>query len=206
LPVFSKLRHHENNRKRSMLFRRHLAVALAFLAATGSVLAQTMGQAGPHAMPGHHDPGAAMPTMPGQDAFGAVQEIVRILEADPRTDWSKVDLAALREHLLDMNLVTLDATADQRMVANGLAVAVTGSGRTLTAIRRMMTAQAAQLSGLHGWAASVEPLSDGVLMTVTSVDPKEVAHIRGLGFIGLLASGSHHQGHHLAIARGELFH
>jgi hypothetical protein len=189
-----------------MLFRRHLAVALAFLAATGPVLAQTMGQAGPHAMPDHHNPGAATPTMPGQDAFGAVQEIVRILEADPRTDWSKVDLAALREHLLDMNLVTLDATADQRMVDNGLAVAVTGSGRTLTAIRRMMTAQAAQLNGLHGWAASAEPLSDGVLMTVTSADPKEVAHIRGLGFIGLLASGSHHQRHHLAIARGEPFH
>jgi hypothetical protein len=26
------------------------------------------------------------PTMPGQDAFGAIQEIVRLLEADPNTD------------------------------------------------------------------------------------------------------------------------
>ena len=29
------------------------------------------------------------PTMPGQDAFGAIQEIVQILDADPKTDWSK---------------------------------------------------------------------------------------------------------------------
>ena len=50
-----------------------------------------------------------MPTQPGQDAFGAIQEIVRILEADPATDWSKVDLEALREHLIDMNEVTLHA-------------------------------------------------------------------------------------------------
>src|SRR5215475_7467525 len=30
------------------------------------------------------------PTIPGQDAFGAIQEIVQILDADPNTDWSKV--------------------------------------------------------------------------------------------------------------------
>ena len=36
------------------------------------------------------------PTLPGQDAFGTIQEIVQILEADPNTDWSKVNIAALR--------------------------------------------------------------------------------------------------------------
>jgi hypothetical protein len=43
-------------------------------------------------------------------------------------------------------------------------------------------------------------------LTVTSSDPEEVAHIRGLGFIGLLVSGSHHQPHHLAMARNEMVH
>jgi predicted RNA binding protein YcfA (HicA-like mRNA interferase family) len=33
-----------------------------------------------------------------------------------------------------------------------------------------------------------------------------VQHIRGLGFIGILASGSHHQMHHLAVALGEMVH
>jgi hypothetical protein len=37
-------------------------------------------------------------------------------------------------------------------------------------------------------------------------DGTEIQHIRGLGFIGLLASGSHHQHHHLAIAKGEFDH
>ena len=41
-------------------------------------------------------------TMPGQDAFGAIQEIVQILQSDPKTDWSKVNIDALRQHLIDM--------------------------------------------------------------------------------------------------------
>lgn len=53
------------------------------------------------------------PTSPGQDAFGAIQEIVSILDLDPNTDWSKVDIAALREHLIDMNEVTLHAVANE---------------------------------------------------------------------------------------------
>lgn len=183
------------------------AAAIAvILAAASPALTQTMPHATPHTMPGQHGAGgAAMPIMPGQDAFGAIQEIVRILEADPHTDWSKVNLTALREHLIDMNLVTLDAATDQRPVENGLAVAVTGSGRTLAAIRRMVTAQTTELNRLPGWTATAEPLQDGVLFTVTSADPQEAAHIRGLGFIGLLASGSHHQRHHMAIAAGEPF-
>src|SRR6266700_4993554 len=36
-----------------------------------------------------------VPTLPGQDAFGAIGEIVAMLEADPKTDWSKIDLEAL---------------------------------------------------------------------------------------------------------------
>ena len=49
-------------------------------------------------------------------------------------------------------------------------------------------------------------LPNGELLTVTATDPKEVQHIRGLGFIGLLASGSYHQMHHLAMAKGEFDH
>jgi hypothetical protein len=84
-----------------------------------------------HAMPGHDQmPGmmqhrqqmmgthgghaarmaGTTPTLPGQDAFGTIQEIVRMLDADPKTDWSKVNLEALRQHLIDMNDVTLTPT------------------------------------------------------------------------------------------------
>jgi len=33
-----------------------------------------------------------------------------------------------------------------------------------------------------------------------------VQHIRGLGFIGVMVSGSHHQADHLAMAKGEFVH
>ena len=83
-----------------MLFARRLIVvgAVLVVAASGIAFAQTA----QHVMPVDH---AAMhagtiPTMPGQDAFGAIQEIVQMLAADPKTDWSKVNLEALRQHLL----------------------------------------------------------------------------------------------------------
>jgi hypothetical protein len=146
------------------------------------------------------------PTMPGQDAFGAIQEIVGTLDADPKTDWSKVDLEALRQHLIDMNEVTLKADATPKQIDGGLEIAVIGSGRTLVAIQRMIPAYAETMNGHQGWSTKVASLTNGELLTVTATDPKEVQHIRGLGFIGLLASGSHHQPHHLAMAKGEFDH
>lgn len=41
------------------------------------------------------------------------------------------------------------------------------------------------------------PLPNGELRSVSAPDPEESQHIRGLGFIELLVSGSHHQMHHL---------
>jgi hypothetical protein len=149
--------------------------------------------------------GAAL-AMPGQDAFGAIQEIVRKLEADPKTDWSKVDLEALRQHLIDMSEVTLKADAEAKPIDGGLAIAVTGSGRTLAAIQRMVPAHAQEINGLNGWIAKSTALPNGMLLTVISNDPKAVPRIRGLGFIGILVSGSHHQAHHLAMAKGEFSH
>jgi len=158
-----------------------------------------------------HDHGSGMtsattPTLPGQDAFGAVQEIVRILEADPKTDWSKVNLEALRQHLIDMNEVMMKADAVAEPVDGGVEIAVTGSGRTLAAIQHMVPAWAATMNGYKGWATKVTVLPNGERLTVTTADTKEVSHIRGLGFIGLMASGAHHQPHHLAMAKGEFVH
>ena len=146
------------------------------------------------------------PTMPGQDAFGAIHEIVGILESDPKTDWSKVNLEALRQHLIDMNEVTLKANAVAKPIDEGVEISVTGDQRTAAAIQRMLPAHAKELSQLNGWSAKTELVPNGVLLTVTSSNPQQVQHIRGLGFIGLLVSGSHHQPHHLAMAKGEFVH
>ena len=88
----------------------------------------------------------------------------------------------------------------------GLEIAVTGSGRTRVAIQRMVPAWAQTMNGHRGWTAKTTPLPDGELLTVTATDPKEIEHIRGLGFIGLLVSGSMHQPHHLPMAKGEFDH
>jgi hypothetical protein len=192
-----------------------LGVALVVLAASelslpSSLHAQSSQDAhsAMHATPHHAVAQSALPTLPGQDAFGAVQEIVRILEADPTTDWSKVNLEVLRQHLIDMNEVTLKAEAQAKPIEGGLQIVVTGEGRTREAIQRMVTAHVHEIERTHlnGWAAKTDPLQNGVVLAVTAADPKEVAHIRGLGFIGIMTSGPHHQPHHLAMARGELVH
>jgi len=144
----------------------------------------------------------AGPVQPGQAAFGAIQEVIAILEADPSTDWSKVNLDALREHLIDMDEVTMRADAVVRHVEGGIEVAVTGQGRTLDAIRRMVPADAHHLDGLNGWTVMASDLPNGVTLRATSTDQKQAAIIRGLGFMGVLASGGYHQEHHLMIAKG----
>src|SRR5215469_16491478 len=167
---------------------------------------QEMMRQHPGMMPMGGDAGMTTPTLPGQDAFAAIQEIVQILGANPKTDWSKVNLEALRQHLIDMNEVTLRAEADPKQIDGGLEIAVTGTGRTLIAVQRMVPAWAQTMNGHQGWSTKAAPLANGQLLTVTATDPKEIQHIRGLGFIGLLVSGSMHQPHHLAMAKGEFDH
>jgi hypothetical protein len=146
------------------------------------------------------------PQEAGQGAFAAIAEIVAMLEADPETDWSKVRIAALREHLVDMSEVTLQASVAEEALADGLAMMVTGTARTLEAIQRMVPTHAAELDAMQGWSAAAETTAEGAKLTVTSSDPAMQVKIKGLGFYGLLATGSHHQAHHLAIARGEAVH
>ena len=146
--------------------------------------------------------GAAL-RIPGQDAFGAIQEIVQILQSDPSTDWSKVNISALREHLIDMNEVTLRANAAERSLDNGIEIAVTGDGRTLDAIKRMVPAHVSELVKL-GWNAKTEDLQNGVRLTVISTDPKEATKLHALGFMGIMVQGGHHQPHHLMMAKGEM--
>lgn len=187
---------------------------VVLLAATAYAAAQMSGH--PGMMPGHSGmmsghPGMmgmqgglnGQPTLPGQDAFGAIQEVVQILESDPTTDWSKVNIAALREHLIDMNEVTLHAAATERPLDNGVEITVTGEGRTLEAIKRMVPAHVSELVKI-GWNAKTEDLPNGVKLTVTTDDAKQAIKLKALGFMGIMVQGGHHQPHHLMIARGEL--
>ena len=148
---------------------------------------------------------SGQPVLPGQEAFGTIQEIVRILEADPATDWSKVNISALREHLIDMDEATMRAAATERALDNGIEIAVTGEGRTLDAIRRMIPAHVHELSQL-GWNAKTEDLPNGVKLTVISTDARQATKLRALGFMGIMVQGAHHQQHHLMMAKSEFTH
>jgi hypothetical protein len=44
------------------------------------------------------------------------------------------------------------------------------------------------------------------LNVVTSGDPRQIAKIKALGFMGIMVQGAHHQVHHLMMARGQLPH
>ena len=195
-----------------------LSLGLGALLITPPLLAQSppatptpghqMGHPPGHHMPGHHMSASAAgaPVPPGQDAFGAIAEVVRLLEADPGTDWSRVDLERLRQHLIDMNEVVLRSAVKASAVPGGLAMEITGPARTEQAIRAMVAPHAGELDRMPEWTARTEPIAGGLRLTVTARTPedaKTVARIRGLGFAGLLVQGGHHGPHHLAMAKGE---
>jgi hypothetical protein len=122
--------------------------------------------------------------------------------ADPGTDWSKVDIDALRQHLVDMSNVTLAASVKSVPVEAGMRFDVTGEGPVRDSIRRMVAAHAATMNAVDGWTFEAEDIDGGASLTVRP-PPKDAGKLKGLGFFGVLALGMHHQAHHLMIARGE---
>ena len=153
----------------------------------------------------HADAHASGLTQPGQAAFAALQEAVALLEADSATDWSKVNITSLRDHLVDMDEVVMHADAKIDDTADGVRVSFTGAGRTLAAVKRMIPAHASMMNGYHDWASSTSASTTGVVWTIVA-SPAERVRIKALGPFGLLTLGSHHAIHHLALARGQMPH
>lgn len=145
-------------------------------------------------------------TEPGQGAFAALSEVVRALEADPDTNWSRVDLAGLRAHLVDMDRLVSDTNVEETELPDGLSAIATGDIDTIATLRRMVPAHAAQLAQDDRWTVEAIDVENGVELRVTGSDPAVVARIRGLGFFGLMASQDHHREHHMLMARGEDAH
>ena len=189
------------SRRHHVAFHRALRATLAGLAlllAPAAARAQM-----DHSAHAQHAAGAA-PTSLGQDAYAAIAEIVRLLDADPSTDWSKVNLEALRQHLRDMHEVTLRSAVAQRDVPGGFTADVTGDARTAAAIGRMLVSHARELDAMPELRATTEPIAGGVRLTVTAEggDARAVARLRGLGMVGVLTLGDHHRVHHVMMARG----
>lgn len=138
----------------------------------------------------------------GQSAFAALAQIVEVLNADPATDWSKVDIEGLRQHLIDMNNVTLRAQVSAMATPTGARFTVTSPDPEIQAsIRRMVAAHAATMNGAGGWTMATDEAPGGAILAVSGTSDDAIK-INSLGFIGVMTLGMHHQAHHLMIATG----
>jgi hypothetical protein len=145
-----------------------------------------------------------LPREGGQSAFAAIQEIVGILSADPNTDWSSVNIDALREHLIDMDNLALRARIAYEPKANGQIIRVAGDGAVRQSIQRMVKMHAAMSGDTADWRMAAAETSDGVEITVVAKSPLALQKIKALGLIGMMAEGVHHTRHHLMLARGKM--
>lgn len=145
-----------------------------------------------------------LPTEGGQAAFTTIAEIVDLLYQDPNTDWSKVDINRLREHLVDMNELTMNAQVKQSFSADAATFTISGAARTLQAVKSMVPAHSIELNKMGGWQVDVEVKTDKVIMQISSSDELLMSQVKALGFFGMMATGAHHQAHHWGMATGNL--
>lgn len=152
----------------------------------------------------HHT--AAPLNMPGNEIFGTIQEVISKLEADPATDWSKVDLEALRQHLLDMKAFTEEVLViSQKPYEKGLEISVKPeTERAARALKRVLKMHPAMLKKEKDWDMKTKEEDGKWRIIVTTPDASEVDKIRALGYIGILTAGAHHQLHHWMIASGHM--
>lgn len=144
-------------------------------------------------------------TEPGHDMFGTIQEVIRKLEEDPETDWSEVNLEPLRKHLLDMRDITEHVQVlVQKPIEKGIQIKIQPTRkRAKSALNRVLNAHPDQLKKETGWRMNVTKKEATYLLEVTTSQSHEISKIRGLGYIGIMAYGKHHQQHHWKLATGQ---
>ncbi len=145
-------------------------------------------------------------TESGNDIFGTIQEVVQKLEANPDTDWSQVNLEALRQHLLDMKAFTEEVEVlTKSQIKNGTKITVRPqSERAVQALKKLFNMHPDMIQKEKGWDMNAKQDGDNWIITCTTDDETEVEKVRALGYIGLLAEGAHHQLHHWMIATGKM--
>lgn len=154
----------------------------------------------------HHDTANPAPlSAPGNDAFAAIQEAVTKLLADPNTDWQRVNLEALRQHLIDMHNFTLNVEVTaQKPIDGGIEFTVKpATAGAAPSLARLFSAHPAVLKQESGWTMTAVKNADGSYTArVLGSSTDDVAKIRGLGYIGIVAYGKHHPTHHWQMATG----
>ena len=130
--------------------------------------------------------------------------LVARLEADPSTDWRRVDLEAVRRHLADLERVTLAAEVRAEELPGGVGLTVTGPDpASVAAIQRLLPERAVRLAEARRWRVTTASLPEGLRVEIRSLDPREAGRIRALGLAGLLVAGPLDDAYLLSLARGE---
>jgi hypothetical protein len=144
-------------------------------------------------------------TEAGTDMFATIQEVVQKLSADPGTDWSKVNLEALRQHLRDMFEFSYNVDViSQQSIDQGVKILIKPvTAKAEYALNKVLRAHPMMLKMETGWDMQSSKSGGQYQIIVTTTKPAEVEKIRGLGYIGLLAIGNHHQAHHWAMSKGQ---
>lgn len=168
-------------------------ISAALVFAASGVLAQHANQ-------------SSFPIETGQSQFAAIAEIVTLLRNDPETDWSMVDIQALRDHLVDMDNLTTRASVERTVDGQNVVFSVTGDTMVASSIQRMVTAHNLMLQQATDWSVSSSEQASGATMTVNVASKEELYQVMGLGFFGLMTIGAHHQQHHVMIATGRSPH
>jgi hypothetical protein len=168
-------------------------LAIALICAASSSLAQ-------------HAHQSMSPSETGQSQFAAIAEIAALLQGDPKTDWTQVDIKALRDHLVDMDNVTTQASVARSIDELIVTFTVTGDEITAQSIQRMVLAHSPMLQQSTGWIVKAKEQSNGATMEVQVTSQVALNQVLGLGFFGLMTIGAHHQQHHLMIASGRSPH
>ena len=187
-------------------FKRLATIIIATLSICSAQAAQSAHEHGNHADHMGNEQISSLPTEQGQGAFAAIAEIVALLQNDPSTDWSSVNIDALRAHLVDMQKLTIEAEAKTTVSDTAVIFTITGEGRTLSAIQNMVLAHAGVLRAQNILPASAEITPTGAVLQVAFTNETEKQKLLALGFYGIMATGAHHQEHHLAMARGQNVH
>lgn len=154
----------------------------------------------------HGNHGNAEVSETGQAQFASIAEIVTVLRDDASTDWARVDIQALRDHLLDMDNVTTRSMVTVEVADAHVIFKVSGDAEVAQSIQNMVSAHSPMLAAETGWSVASALVVDGATMTITVSDAEQRNQVLGLGFYGVMTIGAHHQQHHLMIAMGHAPH
>ena len=117
---------------------------------------------------------------------------------------SKVNIEALRLHLVEMQDMTLNVTVEQEPIKLGFKAVITPTtNRALQSMSRVLSVHPSQMKEETGWNMVVTNNNGIFTIAVTTDQLQDVDKIRGLGYIGIMAYGNHHQPHHWAMASGD---